>query len=499
MRYTLTTPRPWTARGAGDRPLRDRGVQNPFGIGAVLIGAGVFVVLAAFGAGALSPGGGLPLYAFALFYLALLLWWESVGSPPMGNGALPRWVSPPALICGWMLVLVYGPATVAFVDDRLIDEYAAGQGGEALLVSSALVVCGGLTALSFFYHFTSRMLRPRRETHLGERRASLDRIVALYLTSAAARIVRLSVLGVAFGQDLSSWGELQWADQWIGYVEDLRYLALALFVAHVVRHGSGRLWLLAALLVEVIFGATGGFFKPMIWPLVVCVLAAAALDRIRPRHLVFVAAGAVTVAVFLPFVTAIRDNRAGALGSGGSSAVPVLTALNAPGAVGLTEGAYLKFFGRQTEVATAPGLVAALTPDVIPYEGADQFLLLPTNLIPRALWPDKPVLSRGQWFSVNFRGLEETTTSSSAMTLFGESYLFFGWTGVVLGSMMAGVALAVLARQLERPGMAAVYLALVPTILEIEAELSSYFTSLVQRSVVFVVVFLVLTHRSKAT
>jgi len=142
--------------------------------------------------------------------------------------------------------------------------------------------------------------------------------------------------------------------------------------------------------------------------------------------------------------------------------------------------------------------VAALTPGVIPYEGANQFLLLPTKLIPRALWPDKPTLSRGQWFSVNFRGLEETTTSSSAMTLFGESYLFFGWTGVILGALMAGGALAVLARQLDRPGMAAVYLALVPTILEIEPELSSYLTSLVQRSIVFIVVFLVLTHRSKA-
>ena len=62
---------------------------------------------------------------------------------------------------------------------------------------------------------------------------------------------------------------------------------------------------------------------------------------------------------------------------------------------------------------------------------------------------------------------------------------------------VGGVALAVLTRQLDRPGMAAVYLALVPTILEIEPELSSYLTTLVQRSVVFVLVFYVLTHRAR--
>jgi hypothetical protein len=164
----------------------------------------------------------------------------------------------------------------------------------------------------------------------------------------------------------------------------------------------------------------------------------------------------------------------------------------------VAESAYLKFFGRQTDVATAPGLVMALAPAVVPYEGIGQFLLLPTKLIPRAIWADKPVLSRGQWFSVTFRGLDQTTTSSSAMTPFGESYLFFGWPGVILGMLIAGFVLAALYRYLDRPGLAVVYLALIPTVLEVEPELSSYLTSLVQRSIVFVVAFYVLTHRSKA-
>ena len=490
MRHTLTAVRPSPARGTA----------NPFAIGAVFVGAGIFVILGAFGGENLAAGtGGLPLYALAISFLILLLWWECTSAAVTINGVLPRWISPPALLCAWTLAWVYGPATVAFIDDRLLDEYAGSQGGPALLVTGALLAAGALTALSFFYHLASRLLRPRQASAIVERSARMPHIVGLYVLSAAARVLRLSVVGVAYGQDLSAWGSLQWADQWIGYVEDLRYLALAFLVAHIVRHGSGRAWLLPALLVEVVFGATAGFFKPLIWPVIVCVMATAALDRIRGRQVVLVACGAVVIALFYPVVTAIRDNRAGALGSGGTNSMAsALGTIRAQGAGVAVENVYLKFFSRQTEVATAPGLVAALTPAVVPYEGVEQFLLLPTKLVPRAIWPDKPVLSRGRWFSVNFRGLEDTTTSSSAMTLVGESYLFFGSTGVLIGMAILGTALAVLYRLVDRPGVAVVYLALLPTLLEVEIELSSYLTTLVQRSLVFIIAFYVLTHRAKA-
>jgi cytochrome c oxidase subunit IV len=110
------------------------------------------------------------------------------------------------------------------------------------------------------------------------------------------------------------------------------------------------------------------------------------------------------------------------------------------------------------------------------------------------LWPDKPSLSRGVWFSTTFRGLDVDTTSYSAMTIFTEGYLFYGWTGTVLAMLIAGALLAVIRHRLDNPRLVLVYLALVPTILQIEPELSSYLTTLVQRSVVFLVVFVVLRH-----
>ena len=69
----------------------------------------------------------------------------------------------------------------------------------------------------------------------------LRRVVGLYVVGTLARALRLQTLGIGFGADLAAWGPLQSLDQWIGYVEDLRFLALALLVVHIMRRRSGPL------------------------------------------------------------------------------------------------------------------------------------------------------------------------------------------------------------------------------------------------------------------
>ena len=65
----------------------------------------------------------------------------------------------------------------------------------------------------------------------------------------------------------------------------------------------------------------------------------------------------------------------------------------------------------------------------------------------------------------------------------------------MLAMVILGAALAVVRCRLDNPRLVLVYLALVPTILQIEPEFSSYLTTLIQRSVVFLVVFVLLTTR----
>lgn len=466
-----------------------------------LVAAGLILVLGAFRSDVLGFGAAvLPLYCLGLLFIAVLLWWEATRRR---TGVLPTWTSPPVLIAGWTLAWIYLPALVAVLDTDLLDDLTRARGGEAVLLTGLPLTCGALAVLSMCYHATTWALGPRvRAADGGAGSAPLRRIVGLYVAGTLARALRLQTLGMGFGADLASWGPLRSVDQWIGYVEDLRLLALALLVVYVVRQRSGHLWLAMFLLVELVVGVSTGFLTPVIMPIVLCVATAAAVDRLRARHFALVVGAALGISTLVPVIAAIRDDRLGVIGT--SDVVGIGDVLTAParywlGGVSSGSGVYDKFFGRQAEVASATGLVVMLTPAVVPYEGFERFLALPAGLIPRVLWPDKPTLSRGVWFSSTFRGLADDTTSYSAMTIFSEGYLFFGWTGTVVAMMISGVLLAVVRRRLDNPRLCLVYLALVPTILQIEPELSSYLTTLVQRSVVFVVAFLLLTHTKTMT
>ena len=68
--------------------------------------------------------------------------------------------------------------------------------------------------------------------------------------------------------------------------------------------------------------------------------------------------------------------------------------------------------------------------------------------IPRVLWPDKPTVTRGTWFSTYlgaFRDEDEATTSIG-MTAIGELYWNFGLGGVVIGMLAIGCFIGVLWR-----------------------------------------------------
>jgi hypothetical protein len=62
--------------------------------------------------------------------------------------------------------------------------------------------------------------------------------------------------------------------------------------------------------------------------------------------------------------------------------------------------------------------------------------------IPRLLWPEKPSVSRGAWFTayIGFSPREAESTTSTGMTAVGELYWNFGVPGVMVGMCMIGMA-----------------------------------------------------------
>ncbi len=73
-------------------------------------------------------------------------------------------------------------------------------------------------------------------------------------------------------------------------------------------------------------------------------------------------------------------------------------------------------------------------------------------LIPRILWPEKPLVQLGQWFAVEMGTAIVTNgraNNSINMTIMGELYMDFGWAGVVFGCFLFGGLVSMLWNSIE--------------------------------------------------
>ncbi len=94
--------------------------------------------------------------------------------------------------------------------------------------------------------------------------------------------------------------------------------------------------------------------------------------------------------------------------------------------------------------------------------------------IPRILWPEKPVVSRGAWFTT-YLGMapsEAEATTSTGMTTFGEWYWNFGIPGVIVGMFLTGALLSGLWRlagsnPIHDPASMVLYVAVILNILNL--------------------------------
>ena len=107
-----------------------------------------------------------------------------------------------------------------------------------------------------------------------------------------------------------------------------------------------------------------------------------------------------------------------------------------------------------------------MTPSVVPYQYGETYSYFVVSLIPRVLWPDKPVAgSANSFFGVNY-GLqteEGAKITTFGVSILGEAYINFGWPGVALIMLFQGLILGVLQHMFGEtrsgPGGQAVFLA----------------------------------------
>jgi len=88
--------------------------------------------------------------------------------------------------------------------------------------------------------------------------------------------------------------------------------------------------------------------------------------------------------------------------------------------------------------------------------------------IPRIIWPEKPPVSRGAWFTtyLGMANSEAEATTSTGMTTVGEWYWNFGVAGVAAGMFLTGALLSGLWRlagsyPVRRPANMVLYVAII--------------------------------------
>ena len=94
--------------------------------------------------------------------------------------------------------------------------------------------------------------------------------------------------------------------------------------------------------------------------------------------------------------------------------------------------------------------------------------------IPRIIWPEKPPVSRGAWFTT-YLGMarsEAEATTSTGMTTVGEWYWNFGVAGVAVGMFLTGALLSGLWRlagsyPIHHPANMVLYVAIIMSVLNL--------------------------------
>lgn len=125
-------------------------------------------------------------------------------------------------------------------------------------------------------------------------------------------------------------------------------------------------------------------------------------------------------------------------------------------------------------------IVVQRTPSEIPYRGTGNLLLDPVrSVVPRALWPTKPVVTTGLDFTREY--YNSSTFSSSAVTVVGDLYRHGGIVVVIIGMLLLGGAVR-LADDYWHPfrdiRFAVLYAAFFLTLVNLESDVASVITSL---------------------
>ena len=307
----------------------------------------------------------------------------------------------------------------------------------------------------------------------------------LYAIGTAARIATATTSGL-FGYIGNVQSAVTTASGYQQLLSDLGLcapLAVTAAALQVYRERlpGARVTLTVLFLAEIAFGAAAGGKQNFIITILAVAIPFTAARRRVHRGLLAFTGLAFTGLAFLLIVVPFNQSYRSAVRSA-SGTLSARQALDtAPSILGQTIGtgnaggalssSATFLLSRITEI-DSPAIIMQRTPAEIGFVDPVQLVTAPiAALVPRAVWPGKPILDTGYEFGHTYYELPPTLYTASAITPVGDLYLHGGWFPVIVGMFLLGCGVRLLNDVMDvygSPHCAFLFLLLFPSLVKQE-------------------------------
>ena len=225
-------------------------------------------------------------------------------------------------------------------------------------------------------------------------------------------------------------------------------VAAAAIRAHSVRTTGSRVTLAVLFTAAVVAGAAAGGKTSFVVAVIAAIIPYSVSRRRLPAG-VIVAAIAFFLLVVIPFNQAYRTSARGSVTLSTSQAIA--TVPNIAGQV-LARDLSLAALGQSADYLAvrvrtidSPAIILQRTPSEIPYSNPASLLISPVvDLIPRVVWPGKPVLTLGWQMSQEYYQLPAQIFTASNITPEGDLFRHGGWLVLAAGMLLGGCGIRIL-------------------------------------------------------
>ena len=427
----------------------------------------------------------LACYAMGLLFL--------VGAKDVNGLGLSRWKIGP-----WILTwygLAFGLATVTWSQPQtsIAAQIAVSSVLRALWLVAVAMTCW-IVGYAIGPGYPIRRLADRviasMGRHLSGRVRSPFTPWALYAIGLAARAASTATTG-RFGYVGDASSAVSSATGYGQYLSDLSVFApLAVCTAALQvyreRMPGARATLTVLFLSELAFGAAAGVKGSFIITILAVMIPMSAARHRLPRAAVLICIF-VFLMIVIPFNQAYRS-----AARSGSATLSVSQAISAaPGILQQTLTGQnpikvlpnsVTFLTQRMREIDNPAIVMQRTPGQIAYSSPAQLIEAPLlDMVPRAVWPGKPILATGYQFSQQYYGLPASLYTASAITPVGDLYRHGGWIPVIAGMFLLGCGVRLLDDVLDvrsNPHAIFLVLLLLPTLVTGEQDWATFLASI---------------------